>query len=62
MSEPYEVHLRAAYTDSDWAGTVIDRRSTSGYCTFLGGQSGYLEEQEEEGGFSFQCRGRTPSS
>ena len=64
MSEPYEVHLRAAYrilsylkftigqglrftwegglslegyTDSDWAGSVIDRRSTSGYCTFLGG-------------------------
>ena len=64
MSEPYEVHLRAAYrilsylkftvgqgllftregglslegyTDSDWAGSVIDRRCTSGYCTFLGG-------------------------
>ena len=64
LSEPYEVHLRAAYrilsylkftigqgllftregglslegyTDSDWAGSVIDRRSTSGYCTFLGG-------------------------
>ena len=64
MSEPHEVHLRAAYrilsylkytvgqgllftregglsleayTDSDWAGSVIDRRSTSGYCTFLGG-------------------------
>ncbi|RDX97280.1 putative mitochondrial protein, partial [Mucuna pruriens] len=26
-----------AYTDSDYAGSVIDRRSTSGYCTFLGG-------------------------
>ncbi|KAA0049822.1 reverse transcriptase [Cucumis melo var. makuwa] len=26
-----------AYTDSDWAGSVIDRKSTSGYCTFVWG-------------------------
>ena len=26
-----------AYTDVDWAGSIVDRRSTSGYCTFLGG-------------------------
>lgn len=25
------------YTDADWAGSVLDRRSTSGLCTFLGG-------------------------
>ena len=25
------------YTDADYAGSPIDRRSTSGYCTFLGG-------------------------
>lgn len=25
------------YTDADYAGSSIDRRSTSGYCTFLGG-------------------------
>ena len=26
-----------AYSDADYAGSIVDRRSTSGYCTFLGG-------------------------
>lgn len=25
------------YTDADWAGSITDARSTSGYCTFIGG-------------------------
>jgi Reverse transcriptase (RNA-dependent DNA polymerase) len=31
-------HLRIeGYTDSDWAGSITDRKSTSGYFTFVGG-------------------------
>ncbi|KAM2117662.1 hypothetical protein ACFX1Q_010747 [Malus domestica] len=31
-------HLRVeGYTDTDWAGSVDDMRSTSGYLTFVGG-------------------------
>ena len=26
-----------AYTDTDYAGSLVDKRSTTGYCTFLGG-------------------------
>ncbi|RVX19263.1 Retrovirus-related Pol polyprotein from transposon RE1 [Vitis vinifera] len=26
-----------AYTNADWAGSVIDRKSTSGYCTYIWG-------------------------
>ena len=29
------IHL-SAYSDVDWAGCTFDRRSTSGYCVFLG--------------------------
>ena len=31
-------HLQVeVYTDAVWAGSVTDQRSTSGYCTFVGG-------------------------
>lgn len=31
-------HLKVeGYTDADWAGNITDRRSTSGYFTFVGG-------------------------
>ncbi|RVW25031.1 Retrovirus-related Pol polyprotein from transposon TNT 1-94 [Vitis vinifera] len=31
-------HLQIeTYTDADWVGSIVDRRSTSGYCSFVGG-------------------------
>lgn len=31
-------HLQVeVYTDADWAGSITDRKCTSGYCTFVGG-------------------------
>ncbi|KAG8388057.1 hypothetical protein BUALT_Bualt02G0085600 [Buddleja alternifolia] len=35
LSSSSDVNL-SAYCDSDWAGDVVDRRSTSGFCIFLG--------------------------
>ncbi|KAL4379927.1 hypothetical protein GQ457_02G033970 [Hibiscus cannabinus] len=38
MHNPKEEHLTLeAYTDVDYAGIVVDRRSTLEYCNFLGG-------------------------
>ena len=30
-------HKILAYTDADWAGSVEDRKSTTDFCTFFGG-------------------------
>ena len=32
-----EAMLLEVYTDADYAGSMVDRRSTSGYCTLLRG-------------------------
>ena len=44
------------YTDADYAGSIVDRRSTTGYCMFLGGKSGDMEEQEAKCSCKIKCR------
>ena len=36
------------YTDADWAGSIQDRRSTSGYFTFVGGNSVTWRSKKQE--------------
>jgi Reverse transcriptase (RNA-dependent DNA polymerase)/gag-polypeptide of LTR copia-type/Integrase core domain/GAG-pre-integrase domain len=36
MKRNYDTNSIAGYSDADWAGT-FDRKSTTGYCTFVGG-------------------------
>ncbi|XP_038885828.1 uncharacterized mitochondrial protein AtMg00810-like [Benincasa hispida] len=37
-----------AYTDSNWAGSVVDRKSTSGYCTFVWGNLVIWRSKKQE--------------
>ena len=44
-------HLNVeGYTDADWAGSISDRRSTSGYFTFVGGNLVTWRKQETKSG------------
>lgn len=58
-------HLRIeAYTNADWAGSFVDKkstsrnkkkRSTSGCCIFVRGNLGYSEKQEAISDYNIKC-------
>ncbi|XP_062026483.1 uncharacterized mitochondrial protein AtMg00810-like [Rosa rugosa] len=35
------------YSDADWAGNACDRKSTTGYCTFVGGNLVYWKSKKQ---------------
>ncbi|RVW68506.1 Retrovirus-related Pol polyprotein from transposon RE1 [Vitis vinifera] len=37
LEEEIYMDIPPRYTDADWAGNILDRKSTSGYFTFVGG-------------------------
>ena len=43
---PVELH---GYTDADWAGSITDRKSTSGYCTYVWGNLVTWRSKKTEG-------------
>ena len=50
---PFENHDHLqieAYIDVDWAGNVMDRRSTLGYCTFVRGNLVSWKSKKTNGG------------
>ena len=45
-----------AYIDADYAGSIVDRRSTIGYCTFLGSNLVTWRSKKAECGSKVVCR------
>lgn len=48
--------LLEAYTNADYAGSIVERRLTSAYCTFLGGNLITWRSKKIRCGISVKCR------
>jgi len=58
MSTKWNEMILKAYTNADYASSIDNKRSTSGYCTFIGGNLVTWRSKKQKCCGEMKCKGR----